>query len=294
MRRRGVIIIWFRVLLVKPFFESFQAWKQIFGSRSPSRFPPSPPPRISSSSTTTATTTAPGQDRATKLSAVVIVSTLLQGSSWSLELAAESALDFNEDDVVFWKSLECTNFCMGKPPTRGTITTRSLSLNISFCAWFWRKDPTWQQCVPKGLDDVGGNSGATFVRVGLPGEGDCVFGHLSHDRFLRRPRKLDKLWNPGRWINSVFWCKNRRGVVTLPPRCFNFGAFSEEQQVWFDRRRGVTLAWGTERLCECERRDYLWQSESRSSSTPPWRWRRRTCKSPNLFPAGQKITFKTH
>lgn len=54
----------------------------------------------------TTTTTAPGQDRAASLAAAVIVSTLLQGSSQSLELAAESALDSNEDDVVFWKSLE--------------------------------------------------------------------------------------------------------------------------------------------------------------------------------------------
>lgn len=61
-------------------------------------------------------------------------------------------------------------------------------------------DPTWQepQSLPKGLDDVGGNSGATFVRVGLPGEGDRVFGHLCHDRFLRRPGKLDELGNSGR------------------------------------------------------------------------------------------------
>lgn len=66
-----------------------------------------------------------------------------------------------------------------------------------FVAWLWRMEPTFegweQQCVPEGLDDVGGNSSAPFVRVGLPGEGDRVLGHLGHDRFLGRPRKLDKL-----------------------------------------------------------------------------------------------------
>lgn len=33
---------------------------------------------------------------------------------------------------------------------------------------------------PEGLDDVGGDSGPPLVRVGLPREGDGVFGHLRH------------------------------------------------------------------------------------------------------------------
>lgn len=87
-----------------------------------------------------------------------------------------------------------------KTPTRGTATNVSSSLNSSYCSRLWRMDPIWQepQCLPKGLDDVGGDSGATFVRVGLPGEGDRVLGHLCHDRFLRRPGKLDELGNSGR------------------------------------------------------------------------------------------------
>lgn len=52
--------------------------------------------------------------------------------------------------------------------------------------------------LPKSLDDVGGNGSATFMRVGLPGEGDRAFGHLGHDRFLRRPGKLDELGSSGR------------------------------------------------------------------------------------------------
>lgn len=51
--------------------------------------------------------------------------------------------------------------------------------------------------VPEGLDDVGGDGSAALVRVGLPGEGDGVLGHLRHHRLLRRPRKLNKLRNSG-------------------------------------------------------------------------------------------------
>lgn len=55
----------------------------------------------------------PGQDRAAKLTAAVIVSTLLPAPSWLLELAAASVTvsgrclrlraRLNEGDVVFWK-----------------------------------------------------------------------------------------------------------------------------------------------------------------------------------------------
>lgn len=51
--------------------------------------------------------------------------------------------------------------------------------------------------------------------VGLPGEGDRAFGHLGHDRFLRRPRKLDELGSSGRWRSSIFWHTNRKRMVKL-------------------------------------------------------------------------------
>ncbi len=52
-------------------------------------------------------------------------------------------------------------------------------------------------CVPESLDDVGSDGGPAFMRVRLPGEGDGVFGHLCHYRFLWRPWKLDELRNSG-------------------------------------------------------------------------------------------------
>ena len=52
-------------------------------------------------------------------------------------------------------------------------------------------------CVPEGLDNVGGDSGPALMWVGLPGESDGVFGHLSHHRLLWRPWKLDELRNSG-------------------------------------------------------------------------------------------------
>lgn len=57
---------------------------------------------------------------------------------------------------------------------------------------------------PEGLDDVGGNGGASFMGVGLPDEGDSVFGHLCHYRLLRRPRKLDELRSSGYRGDPIF------------------------------------------------------------------------------------------
>lgn len=74
------------------------------------------------------------------------------------------------------------------PTTRGATTIGGFSLNSG----------SPEECLPKSLDDVGGHGGAAFVGVGLPGEGDRAFGHLGHDRFLRRPGKLDELGSSGR------------------------------------------------------------------------------------------------
>lgn len=70
-------------------------------------------------------------------------------------------------------------------------------------------------CSPEGLDDVGGYSGPALVRVGLPGEGDGVLGHLRHYRLLRRPRKLNELRHSGYWRESVFCYVDRKaGTIT--------------------------------------------------------------------------------
>lgn len=58
-------------------------------------------------------------------------------------------------------------------------------------------------CVPEGLDNVRRDSGAAFVRVGLPGEGDGVFGHLRHYGLLRWAWKLDELRHSGYRRDSI-------------------------------------------------------------------------------------------
>lgn len=54
-----------------------------------------------------------------------------------------------------------------------------------------------QLCVPERFDNVRGDGGPALVRVGLPGEGDGVFGHLRHYRLLWRSWELEELRNSG-------------------------------------------------------------------------------------------------
>lgn len=63
--------------------------------------------------------------------------------------------------------------------------------------------------LPEGFNDVGGYSSAPFMRVGLPGESDCVFGHLCYYRLLRRTGKLDELRNSGQSRNAFLYEQNK-------------------------------------------------------------------------------------
>lgn len=92
-------------------------------------------------------------------------------------------------------------------------------------------------CVPESFDNVGGDSGSAFMRVGLPGEGDSVFGHLCHYRLLRRPWKLDELRNSGHRRNSILCYRNRtktalhanHGLILICSGCI---LSSDKEQHW--------------------------------------------------------------
>lgn len=162
--------------------------------------------------------------------------------------------------------------------------------------------------VPESFNNVGGDSGPAFMRIGLPGEGDSVFGHLRHYRLLGWPWKLDELRNSGHWRNSIL-CYRSKTKTPLHANnrliliCTGCILCSDKEQhwqgAWFLAHRCLMWEW---QAVKCNReserrkfqREYLWRSTSHSSSTPLWHWMPHTCTSQSLCPVKQQPTFETN
>lgn len=71
---------------------------------------------------------------------------------------------------------------------------------------------------PEGLDDVRGDSGSSFVGVGLPRQRHAVLGHVGDDGFVRRTWQLEGLCGLGHRRVCALWTdreehrRRRRGA----------------------------------------------------------------------------------
>lgn len=152
--------------------------------------------------------------------------------------------------------------------------------------------------------------------IGLPGEGDCVFGHLRYDRLLWRSWKLDELRSSGHWRTSIFHYRNthkKKNIITSYQWFSLINILSQTVLCLVEatdcapmkntgrlssRKGGVVEEWQSvkcnrQRDCGEFQSKYLWQSTSHSSSTLLWCWKPRTCTYPSPCPVEQQSAFET-